>query len=82
MHRLLGLQLKFAKKICRYEAVFYGAVALVLMAWVLFENTLFNTRKEKWLSMSLINVEDDLSIDKRYLQLSDVRIPLVFVSAF
>ncbi|KAM5574271.1 hypothetical protein ABKV19_013652 [Rosa sericea] len=61
-----------------YEAVFYGAFALVLMAWILFENTLIYSSKVKRLSSSFNNMEDNAIVDGRYLQLSDIRIPLIF----
>ncbi|XP_030954035.1 GPI ethanolamine phosphate transferase 1 isoform X2 [Quercus lobata] len=64
-----------------YEAVFYGALALVLMAWILFENTVLYLSKVKKPSSSIKIVEDHLTLDHdtRCLQLSDVRIPLIFV---
>lgn len=79
----LFFQIHFTQKanLCRYEAVFYGALALVLVAWILFENTLLYTSKVKRSSASFKNLEDNvLENDDRYLQLSDVRIPLIFVS--
>lgn len=66
-----------------YEAVFYGALALVLVAWILFENTLLCTSKVKRSSASFKNLEENvLENDDRYLQLSDVRIPLIFMVLF
>ncbi|XP_024024305.1 GPI ethanolamine phosphate transferase 1 [Morus notabilis] len=66
-----------------YEAVFYGALALVLMAWILFENTIIYTSKVKRSSASFKNLEGNiLEANDRYLQLSDVRIPLVFMVLF
>ncbi|XP_062010034.1 GPI ethanolamine phosphate transferase 1 [Rosa rugosa] len=65
-----------------YEAVFYGAFALVLMAWILFENTLIYSSKVKRLSSSFNNMEDNAIVDGRYLQLSDIRIPLTFMVLF
>ncbi|GAU13038.1 hypothetical protein TSUD_173380 [Trifolium subterraneum] len=64
-----------------YEAVFYAALALVLMAWILFENTLFNLNIMNTSSSSIKNVTNNLILgyDNRSLQLSDVRIPLVFI---
>lgn len=62
-----------------YEALFYGALALVLMAWILFENTLLHLTKLKKLS----KYEDYTTLENdRCLQLSDVRIPLVFMVLF
>lgn len=72
----------FAENLCRYEAIFYGALVLVLMAWILLENTLLYVSKVKRSTASLQNVENNviLELGDRYLQLSDVRIPLTFVS--
>nr|POF00068.1 gpi ethanolamine phosphate transferase 1 [Quercus suber] len=57
-----------------YEAVFYGALALVLMAWILFENTVLYLSKVKKPSSSIKIVEDHLTLDHdtRCLQLSDM----------
>uniref|UniRef100_A0A2P2KTR0 GPI ethanolamine phosphate transferase 1 n=1 Tax=Rhizophora mucronata TaxID=61149 RepID=A0A2P2KTR0_RHIMU len=66
-----------------YEALFYGALGLVLMAWILFENTiLYLTKVSK--SPSVRNLEDHITLqnDDRYLQLLDVRIPLTFMVLF
>lgn len=67
---------------CRYEAVFYSALALVLMSWILFENTLLHPSAVKNLSPHTRNMEEHMILenDNRYLQLSDIRIPLTFVS--
>lgn len=51
------------------------------MAWILFENTLIYSSKVKRLSTSFNNMEDNAIVDGKYLQLSDVRIPLTFVRA-
>lgn len=71
----------FPPFVCRYEAVFYSALAVVLMAWILFENSSHHSSKVKD-SLSEQNTEEHVTIgsDERYLQLSDVRIPLIFVS--
>nr|KYP63469.1 GPI ethanolamine phosphate transferase 1 [Cajanus cajan] len=63
-----------------YEAIFYAALALVLMAWILFENTLLNLNIVNKSSDSTKSVTNNLihGFDNRSLQLSDVRIPLVF----
>lgn len=65
---------------CRYEAVFYAALGLVLMAWILYENTLLYRSKMKRSSSKA--GEDNIILDSgdRCLQLSDMRIPLTFVS--
>ncbi|KAI9078042.1 hypothetical protein K1719_039967 [Acacia pycnantha] len=64
-----------------YEAVFYAALALVLMAWILFENTILNLNILSRSSVSTENIENNLILgyDNRSLQLSDVRIPLFFM---
>lgn len=74
----------FYWNLCRYEAVFYGALALVLMAWILFENTVSYLSKVKKASASTKNAGTNVIFkhDDRCLQLSDVRIPLIFVSHF
>ncbi|XP_057996632.1 GPI ethanolamine phosphate transferase 1 isoform X2 [Hevea brasiliensis] len=62
-----------------YEAVFYGALALVLMAWILFENTILHLTKGKKFS----KLEEHTTLEnERCLQLSDMRIPLVFMVLF
>ncbi|XP_017972714.1 PREDICTED: GPI ethanolamine phosphate transferase 1-like [Theobroma cacao] len=65
-----------------YEAVFYGALGLVLMAWILFENSLLYLSKVKKSSASRKNLEEHFFLENevRYLQLSDVRIPLTFTT--
>lgn len=67
-----------------YEAVFYGALALVLVAWILFENTILHLTKVTKLSASMKRTGEKtmLENDVRYLQLSDVRIPLIFLILF
>ncbi|KAM7506653.1 hypothetical protein LguiA_017106 [Lonicera macranthoides] len=67
-----------------YEAVFYGALALALMAWILFENTLLHTSKGNTSRTSTKSVEDDIILehDDRCLELSDMRIPLIFMVLF
>ncbi|XP_038704369.1 GPI ethanolamine phosphate transferase 1 isoform X2 [Tripterygium wilfordii] len=67
-----------------YEAVFYGALGIVLVAWILFENTLLHLNPVKPLSSSMQNMEEHLLAenDVRYLQLSDLRISLTFMVLF
>ncbi|XP_027350928.1 GPI ethanolamine phosphate transferase 1 isoform X5 [Abrus precatorius] len=88
LSRLISIFLGFAPPFLLlsigYEAIFYAALALVLMAWILFENTLLN--------LNIVNNSPDsnksvtkhliLGNDYRSLQLSDVRIPLVFMVLF
>lgn len=66
----------------RYEAVFYTALALVLVAWILFENTLLFLSKREVSSTTSGSLEDKIVLEhgNRWLQLSDLRIPLIFVS--
>ena len=67
----------------RYEAVFYGALALALMAWILFENAYLHiSQTSKSSSSTTSAMEDELisESNERCLQLSDMRIPLAFVS--
>ncbi|ESW12923.1 hypothetical protein PHAVU_008G153100 [Phaseolus vulgaris] len=67
-----------------YEAIFYAALGLVLMAWILFENTLLNLNIVNKSSDSTKSVTNLLihGSDYRSLQLSDARIPLVFMVLF
>ncbi|XP_002517397.2 GPI ethanolamine phosphate transferase 1 isoform X2 [Ricinus communis] len=66
-----------------YEAVFYAALSLVLVAWILFENTLLHLMKAKKLSATIRNMEEHATLENdRCLQLSDVRIPLTFMVLF
>ncbi|KAL2240488.1 UNVERIFIED_CONTAM: GPI ethanolamine phosphate transferase 1 [Sesamum indicum] len=63
-----------------YEAVFYGALALALMAWILFENAYLHISRMRDSSSSIEAMEDNLvsASEDRFLQLSDMRIPLAF----
>ncbi|CAK9161284.1 unnamed protein product [Ilex paraguariensis] len=67
-----------------YEAVFYCALALALMAWILFENALLYMSKVNMYSSSIKSVEDNIILesDDRCLQLSDMRTPLTFMVFF
>ncbi|KAL9227085.1 hypothetical protein vseg_002821 [Gypsophila vaccaria] len=67
-----------------YEALFYAALGLVLMAWILFENTCLYLSKGKRSSASEGNLTEEISAEHedRPLELSDVRIPLVFMVLF
>ncbi|GMH11553.1 hypothetical protein Nepgr_013394 [Nepenthes gracilis] len=57
-----------------YEAVFYATLALVLMAWILFENAI--------LYLSKVNGSSTSEHEDRSLRLSDVRVPLTFMVLF
>ncbi|KAK9090504.1 hypothetical protein Sjap_023681 [Stephania japonica] len=65
-----------------YEAVFYGALGLVLMSWILYESALLYSNRSKMSS----NVRDTkgktLERDERCLELSDIRVPLTFLVLF
>ena len=51
------------------------------MAWILFENTFLHLTKVKTLSATIRSMEEHATLENdRCLQLSDVRIPLAFVS--
>lgn len=67
-----------------YEAVFYGALSLALVAWLLFENTLLYLSKTEKNTVSNMSMVENavLETDDRYLRLSDVRIPLIFMVLF
>ncbi|KAJ0043211.1 hypothetical protein Pint_19495 [Pistacia integerrima] len=77
----LGFAPSFLLLSIGYEAVFYSALALVLMSWILFENALLHSSAVKNLSPYTRNMEEHMILqnDNRYLQLSDIRIPLTFV---
>ncbi|KAJ0098524.1 hypothetical protein Patl1_21939 [Pistacia atlantica] len=80
----LGFAPSFLLLSIGYEAVFYSALALVLMSWILFENALLHSSAVKNLSPYPRNMEEHIILqnDNRYLQLSDVRIPLTFMVLF
>ncbi|KAL2528814.1 sulfuric ester hydrolase [Forsythia ovata] len=67
-----------------YEAVFYSALALALLAWILFENAILCTSKVNRSSTSINAMEDNIIVahEDRHLQLSDMRIPLAFMVFF
>ncbi|KAL1538605.1 GPI ethanolamine phosphate transferase 1 [Salvia divinorum] len=89
LSRLTSIYLGFAPAFLLlsigYEAVFYGALALALMAWLLFENAYLHiSPSSKSSSSTTSTMEDDLisESDERCLQLSDMRIPLAFMVFF
>ncbi|KAH9617396.1 hypothetical protein KSS87_019132 [Heliosperma pusillum] len=67
-----------------YEALFYAAFSLVLMAWILFENSILTLSRAKRSTSSQDSIAEEISAEHadRPLQLSDVRIPLVFMVLF
>jgi len=74
----------FIFSFCRYEAVFYGALALVLMGWILVECAILSSTENQESPCYVENLDDKLggSKDGRSLELSHLRIPLTFVSYF
>ncbi|GJV95037.1 GPI ethanolamine phosphate transferase 1 [Tanacetum coccineum] len=85
LSRLASIYLGFAPPFLLlsigYEAVFYGALGLALFGWILFENALLYVKKP---DRSLTSFEAEngniiLEEGDRCLQLSDMRIPVVFV---
>ncbi|KAL7140851.1 hypothetical protein ABFS83_08G014900 [Erythranthe nasuta] len=88
LSRLTSIYLGFAPAFLLlsigYEAVFYGALALALMAWMLFENVHLSISRTNKSSTSIKPTEDNLVLTSgdRYLQLSDMRIPLAFMVFF
>lgn len=65
-----------------YEAVFYAALALALMAWILYENTLFFNSNAKLKSSQAEKHNIVLKNGDRGLVLSDMRIALTFMVLF
>ncbi|XP_073100812.1 uncharacterized protein [Elaeis guineensis] len=67
-----------------YEAIFYSALALVLMGWTLVERANLYMTKDKGSSLHIGNLENSItgSHGERCLQLSDLRIPLIFLVLF
>ncbi|XP_057769323.1 GPI ethanolamine phosphate transferase 1 isoform X2 [Salvia miltiorrhiza] len=88
LSRLTSIYLGFAPAFLLlsigYEAVFYGALALALMAWILFENAYLYISQTSKSSSSIVAMEDDLVSESndRCLLLSDMRIPLAFMVFF
>ncbi|KAL3624208.1 hypothetical protein CASFOL_033024 [Castilleja foliolosa] len=86
LSRLTSIYLGFAPPFLLlsigYEAVFYGALALALMAWILFENICLHINKMNKSSSSIEEENLVLASNDRCLQLSDMRIPLAFMVFF
>nr|GMD31891.1 GPI ethanolamine phosphate transferase 1 [Ipomoea batatas] len=64
-----------------YEALYYGALGLALIGWIFFENANLYISKGKLSTNAIEAVEDGILLSEydRCLQLSDIRIPLIFV---
>uniref|UniRef100_M0ZIC1 GPI ethanolamine phosphate transferase 1 n=1 Tax=Solanum tuberosum TaxID=4113 RepID=M0ZIC1_SOLTU len=73
----LGVAPPFLLLSIGYEAVFYGALSLALIAWILAENAYLHISKFRS-SAPVKSMEDD----NRCLELSDMRIPLTFMVFF
>lgn len=73
----LGVAPPFLLLSIGYEAVFYGALGLALIAWILVENA--NLHISKFRSSTPVKSMED---DNRCLELSDMRIPLTFMVFF
>lgn len=73
----LGIAPPFLLLSIGYEAVFYGALSLALIAWILSENAYLHISKFRS-STPGKSMEDD----NRCLELSDMRIPLTFMVFF
>ncbi|CAA0828488.1 Unknown protein [Striga hermonthica] len=87
LSRLTSIYLGFAPAFLLlsigYEAAFYGALGLALMAWILFENIGLYTNKANKSSSSIESYENlAFAANDRCLQLSDMRIPLAFMVFF
>ncbi|CAM8985059.1 unnamed protein product [Rhodiola kirilowii] len=67
-----------------YESAFYSSLGLVLVAWMLFENSLLFVSKPTVSSVprKAMDYNANLDLELRHLELSDVRIPLVFLVLF
>ncbi|KQK00055.1 GPI ethanolamine phosphate transferase 1 [Brachypodium distachyon] len=66
-----------------YEAVFYSAFAMVLMGWIYLESANLCCSEENDIACHNGLVDGSaLGYDERCLQLSDLRIPLLFIILF
>ncbi|KAL9275345.1 GPI ethanolamine phosphate transferase 1-like protein [Drosera capensis] len=79
----LGLAPPYLLLSIGYEAVFYATLGLVLITWILFENTILYVSKRNG-SSTVVDVVQEKFADEhvRSLQLSDIRIPLTFMVLF
>ncbi|KAG9449833.1 hypothetical protein H6P81_009798 [Aristolochia fimbriata] len=84
--RLLSIFLGFAPPFLLlsigYEALFYSALSLTLAAWILVECALLNLNKVKSFTMNDDDTKVKLNYGERYLQLPDLRVPLIFMILF
>ena len=63
-----------------YEAVFYSAFAMVLIGWIFVESAnLYRSESGSARRRSLVD-DSVFGYEERHLRLSDLRIPLLFVS--
>ncbi|XP_072973037.1 GPI ethanolamine phosphate transferase 1 [Typha angustifolia] len=67
-----------------YEAVFYSAFALVLMGWILVESSNLYSSEDRRSTLQMGSLGNNIvdGHDERCLQLSDLRIPLIFMVLF
>ncbi|KAK9113910.1 hypothetical protein Syun_020707 [Stephania yunnanensis] len=65
-----------------YEAVFYGALGLILMSWILYESALLYSNRSAMSSNVRGTKGKTLEHDDRCLLLSDIRVPLTFLVLF
>ncbi|KAK1310423.1 hypothetical protein QJS10_CPA08g01633 [Acorus calamus] len=79
----LGFSPPFLLLSIGYEALFYCALGLVLLGWIMIECLVLYLNKEKEFP-TIISDEDEFLVnhDERYLQLSDLRVPLIFMVLF
>jgi len=66
---------------CSYEAVFYSAFSMVLIGWIFVESANLYCSEESGSARCRSLVDGSVfGYEERHLQLSDLRIPLLFVS--
>ena len=64
-----------------YEAVFYSAFAMVLIGWIFVESANLYCSEESGSARCRSLADDSVfGYEERHLRLSDLRIPLLFVS--
>ncbi|XP_068642685.1 GPI ethanolamine phosphate transferase 1 isoform X2 [Aristolochia californica] len=86
MSRLLSIFLGFAPPFLLlsigYEALFYSAFSLTLTAWLFLECALLNLNNVQSFTMNDADTKGMLNYGERYLQLFDLRVPLIFIVLF